>query len=165
MVIIEGSHRADGHTGLIAQELADQLPASKVISLRDYDIGHYTYDHQHIEDDFLPLLRRVARYNCIVMVTPIYWYTMSGRMKVFFDRLTDSMQVDKALGRSLAGKKLAAVSCGSEDIVPSGFFEPFELTAGYLNMKYIGHCHTWMVDSKMNTVSTQRLAALAPQLT
>jgi len=164
-VIVEGSHRYQGHTGLLADYLASKLPAAHVVSLLDYDIGHYTYDHRYRNDDFLSLLRELSEYDTIVAATPIYWYAMSGRMKVFFDRITDSMQIDKPLGRSLAGKGLAAFSCGSEDTLPQGFFEPFRLTAGYLDMQYLGNCHTWMEDGIVNSQSSARLTSLASQLT
>lgn len=42
----------------------------------------------------------------IVFATPVYWYAMSGRMKIFFDRFTDLLYTHKSIGKNLKGKKL-----------------------------------------------------------
>jgi multimeric flavodoxin WrbA len=71
------------------------------------------------------------------MVTPVYWYTMSGIMKVFFDRFSDLLRIEKDLGRKLRGKSMAVISCGADEIrrffaTYSGdkcFFEPFRSMA------------------------------------
>ncbi|MCP4458779.1 MAG: NAD(P)H-dependent oxidoreductase [Cytophagales bacterium] len=39
------------------------------------------------------------------MATPVYWYSMSGIMKVFLDRIYDVLTIEKELGRKLHGKK------------------------------------------------------------
>lgn len=146
-IIVNGTHRADGHTTQVVDILAEKM-AADVVTLLDYTIGHYTYDYQHKDDDFLKLMERIATYDCILFATPIYWYQMSGRMKVFFDRITDCLKIAKPLGRSLMGTKVAAISCGSWDDCPSGFFDPFRLSAEYLDMQYLGDQHVWITDKE-----------------
>lgn len=142
-VIINGSHRRKGHTSVIVSALALHTKAD-VVDLIDHSLGHYTYDHRHREDDFLPLMKRISTYDHIIWATPVYWYAMSGRLKVFMDRITDCLQIDKPLGRSLAGKSCAALCCSSDHTDYQGFFMPFQLTANYLDMKYVGDLHTWL---------------------
>lgn len=77
-------------------------------------------------------------HNLIVFATPVYWYSMSGHMKVFFDRLTDLVTIQKKAGRQLKGKKMFVVAVGSDQALPIGFETPFQQTAAYLHMHYLG---------------------------
>ena len=85
-IIISGSSRSDGDT----DKLVKQIQAIKgwpEISLLNYDIGHFDYDYNNKDDDFLPLIKDlIQNFETFVFVTPVYWYSMCGRKKVFFDR-------------------------------------------------------------------------------
>ena len=74
---------------------------------------------------------------------------MSGLLKVFFDRMTDFLFHEKEIGRKLSGKKMVVVSCGSDSELFEGFTMPFIKSAEYLNMKYLGHLHTWLENDKI----------------
>lgn len=76
--------------------------------------------------------------DLIILATPVYWYAMSGYMKVFMDRWTDLVSTHKSIGRSLAGKRLALLAQSSSDALPDGFTVPIALTAEYMDMKYLG---------------------------
>lgn len=145
-LIINGSSRKDGHTQRIVQLLHQEVETD-IIYLADYQIGHYDYDHQNHEDDFLPLIQRIAAdYDLIIFATPVYWYSMSGLVKVFFDRITDCLKTDKETGAKLVGKTMAAIGVGSDPEDIEGFFVPFRLTAPYMDMKYAGDVFTWIED-------------------
>ncbi|MEZ4804274.1 MAG: NAD(P)H-dependent oxidoreductase [Bacteroidia bacterium] len=73
---------------------------------------------------------------------PVYWYAMSGIMKVFFDRLSDLLTIEKDLGRQLRGKNMAVVSVSNGNNLGDAFWLPFKSTAEYLGMHYIGDLHT-----------------------
>lgn len=145
-LIINGSSRKNGHTQQIIQLLQAEVETDSIF-LADYQIGHYDYGHQNHPDDFLPLIRRIAEeYDLIIFATPVYWYTMSGLMKVFFDRLTDCLKTDKETGAKLVGKTMAAIGVGSDPEDIEGFFVPFRLTAPYMEMKYAGDVFVWIED-------------------
>lgn len=146
-IIIQGSSRIDGNTSEIVELLRVQLECKRV-DLKSYEIMHYDYKHQNQEDDFLELMREIVKYDIIIFATPVYWYAMSGLMKAFFDRITDCLKVEKELGRKLRGKHMGVISCGSEKEEVEGFFIPFENSAGYLGMNYLGHLHTWITDEE-----------------
>lgn len=58
--------------------------------------------------DYLNLMKQILdKYETLILATPVYWYSMSGIMKVFFDRLTDLLTIEKEFGRKLRGKKTA----------------------------------------------------------
>jgi len=114
-----------------------------VIDLNDYNFSYYDYDHKNLEDDYIGLMRRILdNYDLLIFATPVYWYSMSGIMKVFFDRVTDLLDFEKDLGRKLRSKSMAALSCSIGNHLDEQFWLPFRQTAGYLGMKYVGNLHT-----------------------
>ena len=91
-VIIQGSSRSQGNTSKIVERL-HSLTGFDIIDLKKKKIGYFDYTHSNADDDFIPLMKdTVARYDCIVFASPVYWYTMSAEMKTFFDRLTDLLR-------------------------------------------------------------------------
>lgn len=144
-LIIQGSSRSTGNTSRIIDLLNVHLQAN-VMDLCLKNITPYDYSHHNQKDDFLPVIREVVKYDLIILATPVYWYSMSGLMKNFLDRITDCLKIEKDTGRKLRGKSLAAMACGSDETVTQGFFEPFRLSAAYLGMKYLGELHTWIED-------------------
>lgn len=141
-LIILGSSRKDGDTKKIVDEL---ITISKwdFIDLNDYNFSYYDYEHKNLNDDFLPLMRRIVdNYDVLIFATPVYWYSMSGIMKVFFDRITDLLDDEKELGRKLRNKSMAALSCSNGDNLGESFWLPFSETATYLGMSYLGNVHT-----------------------
>jgi multimeric flavodoxin WrbA len=113
-LLIAGSARKDGG---VAELIEFFLKHSDwdVVDLNDYQFSYYDYDHANREDDFIPLIRTIVeKYDTWIFLTPVYWYAMSGIMKVFFDRFTDLLEIEKPLGRQLRKIKMAAISsCGN----------------------------------------------------
>ncbi|WP_235819752.1 flavodoxin family protein [Flavobacterium davisii] len=104
-VIIVGSSRKNGNTARIAETIAKQYKMD-VIDLSDYQFSYYDYENKNKTDDFLPLMKQIIKkYDTLLFATPIYWYSMSGIMKVFFDRFSDLIRIEKDLGRQLRQKK------------------------------------------------------------
>lgn len=141
-LIILGSSRKDGDTKKIVDELIG-VSGWDLIDLNDYNFGYYDYEHKNLDDDYLNLMRKIiADYDVLIFATPVYWYAMSGIMKVFFDRITDLLDEEKDLGRKLRGKSMAALSCSVGDNLGENFWLPFSETARYLGMNYLGNTHT-----------------------
>lgn len=141
-VVILGSSRKDGDSAIIVDCILRNSDW-KIIDLNDYKISYYDYNHANREDDYLPLMRElVDKYDTMIFMTPVYWYAMSGIMKVFFDRITDLLTIEQDLGRKLRSKKMAAMSCSIGNHLGDEFWLPFSETAKYLGMNYLGHLHT-----------------------
>ncbi len=140
-LIILGSSRKNGDTKKIVDEII-RISGWDVLDLNDYNFSYYDYEHKNLDDDYLPLVRKIiADYDVLIFATPVYWYAMSGIMKVFFDRITDLLDEEKALGRKLRGKSMAAVSCSTGGNLGENFWHPFTATAEYLGLDYICHTH------------------------
>lgn len=138
-IIVFGSSRSDGHTreaiDLVLNKLSVPIP---VIDLADKKVAEFSYKYNQC-DDFHDLIKEVLNYELIVLATPVYWYSVSAKMKCFLDRLSDLLAINKELGRRLRGKKLAVIA--SYYTYPegiNGFEEPIKNTAAYLGMSYLG---------------------------
>jgi multimeric flavodoxin WrbA len=140
-VIILGSSRKNGNTTKIVDEISKEH-GIEVINLSDFNISYYDYESKNREDDFFPLIKGIIEnYDTLIFATPVYWYNMSGIMKVFFDRISDLIRIEKETGRKLRGKKIGVISNSHDDEIEESFYIPFKKTADYLGMEYLGHAH------------------------
>ena len=125
-VIIVGSSRSKGNTTKIVDGIANKFQID-VINLSDYEISHYDYESKNKDDDFLPLIKRIIEdYDTFIFATPVYWYSMSGIMKVFFDRFSDLLRIEKETGRQLRGKEFAVISNSHDNNIEHDFYIPFK---------------------------------------
>jgi multimeric flavodoxin WrbA len=141
-VIILGSSNSNGYTKKAVDQLV-LMGEFDLIDLNDYAISYYDYQHGNAGDDYLPLIKKIiSQYDLLVFATPVYWYSMSGVMKVFFDRFTDLLDSEKDLGRKLRNKSMAVLTSSVGDHLGDRFWIPFIETAKYLGMDYLGNVHT-----------------------
>ena len=146
-VIIRGSSGDNGETYKITKKLSE-IYNWDVINLNDYKISYFDYEYKNENDDYLELMESITeKYDVIIFATPVYWYSMSGIMKVFFDRFTDLLTIRKEIGRKLKTKKMAVITSSIGNNLGEQFWLPFSNTAEYLGMEYLGGLHT---NSKMN---------------
>lgn len=152
-VIILGSSRKNGETKKVVAELMRDSDWD-LVELIDFNISHYDYQHLNRNDDFLDLMKRIIdQYEVIIFATPVYWYSMSGIMKVFFDRLSDLLTIEKDMGRKLRGKHMAVISCSNGNNLGDSFWLPFKKSAEYLGMNYITDLHTYQDEFDVEIIS------------
>ncbi len=141
-IVILGSSRKDGNTKQAIDKL-NLLSDFDIVDLNEFDINYYDYEHKNNSDDYLNIIRNIiTNYDLLIFATPVYWYSMSGIMKVFFDRITDLLDNEKELGRNLRNKNMAVLSSSLGDHLGEKFWLPFIETAKYLGMNYLGNVHT-----------------------
>ncbi|MBT8317752.1 MAG: flavodoxin family protein [Lutibacter sp.] len=140
-VIILGSSRSGGNTGSIVANISKKHQID-VIDLNNYKISYYDYESKNLDDDFLPLIKLILeKYDTLIFATPVYWYNMSGIMKVFFDRFSDLIRIEKETGRKLKGKNMFVISNSHSDEIDDSFYIPFKKSADYLGMEFQGNLH------------------------
>ncbi len=156
-VILQGSSRSVGDTSKIVNYIA-KSNGIDIIDLNTKNIGHYDYDYKNKDDDFLGLVTHIIEsYDTIIFATPVYWYSMSGIIKVFFDRISDLIRIYKNTGRKLRGKNMAMISCSNSDDLKEGFSMPFVESANYLGMHYLGDIHTYIENGTINNAVKLRI--------
>jgi multimeric flavodoxin WrbA len=142
IVLISGSARNDGDSQLVINYFK-QNSNWRLLDLSNYHITPYDYAHLNKADDFLPLIKDILlQQKTIVFLTPVYWYAMSGQLKVFIDRFTDLITIEKEWGRKLKGMGIAVITTSNGNNLGEAFWLPFTNTADYLGMKYLGNLHT-----------------------
>jgi len=152
-IIICASSRKTGHSALMASHLA-RHSSSELIHLSDHYIQHYDYEHRYDDrDEHISIITRIIESrDTIIFVTPVYWYAMSGLLKVFFDRFTDLLETEKDLGRQLRGMNMAVVSSSIGNHLDDQFWIPFRETANYLGMNYLGGLHILNTETSLANV-------------
>ena len=98
VVVISTSLRANSNSDKLAQEFAEGAKQAghevEYISLRGKKIAFclgclacQTKGECVIKDDALPIAEAVLHADVVAWATPIYYYEMSGQMKVLIDRM------------------------------------------------------------------------------
>jgi len=141
-IALFASARRNGNTGQFIDWIANSLSV-QIIDLSEKDITPYDYDHNNINDDFIPVMNQLLSYDKIIFVTPVYWYGPSAQMKTFIDRTSDFLDIEelKDIGRKLRNKTAYIVCTSISDDADSSFINSFKSTFEYLGMNYGGYVH------------------------
>jgi len=140
-LIINGSARLNGDTQRFISRLSEGLQVDQINLIEHYFLP-YNYDNTYPQEDCFEIFAKEILYHQhLIFATPVYWYAMSGRMKNFFDRLTNWVTLNKDVGRNLKGKTMQLLAVGTDGTLPDGFTTPFFMTANYLEMDFTGHVY------------------------
>lgn len=107
VLIISSSPRKNGNSDLLCQEFASGAKTSnnkvEYVNLVDkrinYCLGCYACARNGScfqKDDFNEIAKKIENADVIVFATPVYFYSMSGQLKVFIDRLVSNYRRIKA---------------------------------------------------------------------
>ncbi|NVK84938.1 MAG: NAD(P)H-dependent oxidoreductase [Cytophagia bacterium] len=141
ILVILGSARGDGNTFRLQSQLMQTIP-HEFINLLDWKIEEYNYQDEYSQEDQFPeLAAKMKDADIIVFATPVYWYSMSTQLKLFFDRMTNLTDILKSVGKALKGKEMALIAVGSSEEIPEGFTVPFSETADYFDMTFKGYIY------------------------
>lgn len=115
ILFINGSPRQNGNTATLGERFLHNLPHT-TIQLAAHDL-HFVQDHrdtdlpqQDLTDDYEQVMASFAQADDIVLGTPVYWYGMTGQLKVFMDRWFDSY----TNGFAFAGKRVYLLVVGAD---------------------------------------------------
>ena len=146
-IAVFSSSRRHGNTGRLLDCVAGNIDID-IVDLSEFKFSNYDYEHNNLDDDFLPLMQRVLDYDKIIFASPVYWYSVTPTMKAFIDRISDLLDVPELLetGRRLRGKRGYVLCTSISDEASSSFINAFSDTFGYLGMAYSGHLHANCAD-------------------
>jgi multimeric flavodoxin WrbA len=159
IAIILGTSRQDSNTRQFVNKLL-MLSGATLFDLSNYDISFYDYENKNRNDDFLPLVQELMDFEHIVLASPIYWYCVSAQLKVFIDRLSDLLTIEKDLGRQLKGKSSSLLSTGNDEKCPDCFITPIEQTLKYMHIEFKG-CDYVSINSKADWEKLAKAADIA----
>lgn len=98
ILFMNASPNKNGATNHIAEELLKNKNYTKM-QMGDYDVSQYGAVRNN--DQIKEMLNIIKDYDTLVIGTPVYFYTVSGILKTFIDRLYLLKEAD-----ALKGKKV-----------------------------------------------------------
>lgn len=92
------SPNKNGNTYQIGKELLNDHNY-EVMQISDYRISQYGQVYN--DDQIKEVLKKVAEFDTLVIGSPVYWYSVSGLLKTFIDRLYMLPEADALNGKEL----------------------------------------------------------------
>ncbi|MFO1441858.1 flavodoxin family protein [Bacillus sp. Bva_UNVM-123] len=148
IAVIYGGTRQNGNAEVLTEHVIKGI-ASEKIYLSDHtiqpiiDMRHSQEGFQERNDDYNSIIDRILPHNIIIFSTPIYWYSMSGTMKNFIDRwsqtLRDANYPD--FKNKMASKKAFVVAVGGDDPQIKGLpmIQQFNYIFDFVGMNFGGY--------------------------
>lgn len=117
---IIGSSREEGNTELLTKMALDGsvytpilLKEKRIMPIDD--LRHAAGGFQEVEDDYNEVIDLVLDHDVIIFSTPVYWYGMSGLMKNFVDRWSQSLRDTRfEFKKEMNQKKAYVITCGGD---------------------------------------------------
>ena len=143
IAVIYGSTRENGNTEWLTDQVVDGLPVEKIY-LREYNIlpikdeRHAEAGFQEVADDYNVVIDKVLKHDILIFSTPIYWYSMSGTMKLFIDRWSQTLR-DKNrpnFREDLGNKSAYVIAVGGDKptIKALPMIQQFQYICDFFNM-------------------------------
>ncbi|WP_019415458.1 flavodoxin family protein [Paenisporosarcina sp. TG20] len=148
VVVIYGSTRQNGNTEQLTDHVIEGLDVEKIF-LRDYTVKPIA-DQRHneggfsgVDDDYNSLVERMMKHETFIFATPIYWYSMSGTMKNFIDRWSQTMRDEKYpdFKKQLGTKKGYIIAVGGDNPNLKGLplIQQFKFIFDFMGIEFGGY--------------------------
>lgn len=141
---IIGSSRENGNTEQLLSHVLNSVEHTE-IRLQDYriepivDQRHDEQGFSKVEDDYEQLLEQFLKTDVIIFATPVYWFGMSGQMKVFIDRWSQYMRDERFhFLEATAKQKAYVLLAGGSDpkITAMPLIQQFQYIFNFVGMSF-----------------------------
>ena len=146
-----GSPRKGGNTDTLVEQVlagaADAGHETEKIYLADHALtpidpvygeeANWTDPRQGVADQ---LIDKMVAADVVVLGTPVYWFSVSGLLKLFIDRWSLYQRGDERIGDLRPGKKLvvALAMADSDASYIEAVLAPLRYAAKWLKMEWVG---------------------------
>ncbi|WP_347553052.1 flavodoxin family protein (plasmid) [Pseudalkalibacillus hwajinpoensis] len=148
IAVLYGSSRINGNTEVLTEHVVKDLHVKKIF-LKDYQINdiidqrHEENGFDSVDDDYDQLIDAVLESDVLIFATPIYWYGMSGIMKSFIDRWSQTVR-DKRYPefKSKMAKKAAyVIAVGGDEPKTKGLplIQQFSYICHFIGLDFQGY--------------------------
>lgn len=107
------------------------------------DMRHDEQGFTEIDDDYTAVLDRMLAHDILIFATPIYWYGMSGHMKNFIDRWSQTLRDAKRphFREMMTNKTAFVVAVGGDEPYLKGLplVQQFQHIFGFMGTEYGGY--------------------------
>lgn len=170
VLAIFGSPRTNGNSALLTEAFLDEYqkrePEARIVSkkLQGMRIQACTGcgmckrigNGCVLKDDMNILYPLVRGADILIYATPVYWWGISGQLKIFMDRLH---ALDHAV---FAGKRLVVITTGSDETTGIQYQliqRQFQEICEYLSMGFVGYLPISADDEHPAATNLQALQA------
>ncbi|MGT8909106.1 flavodoxin family protein [Bacillus subtilis] len=97
IAVINGGTRSGGNTDVLAEKAVQGFDTEHIY-LQKYriqpieDLRHAQGGFRPVQDDYDSIIERILHCHILVFATPIYWFGMSGTLKLFIDRWSQTLR-------------------------------------------------------------------------
>jgi len=146
-----GSPRKSGNTDTLVEHVlagaADADHQTEKVYLADYALTpidpvygeetNWTDPRQGVADE---LIDKIVAADAVVLGSPVYWFSVSGLLKLFIDRWALYQRDDQRLRDLTPGKKLvvALAMADADDSYVEAVLAPLRYAAKWLKMQWVG---------------------------
>ena len=143
MLVLHGSSRANGNTKQLAEIILDGIEAEEIY-LRDkkitpiHDMRHDPNGFSIVDDDYYETAEKMLEHDRVLIVNPVYWYGMTGPVKLFIDRWSESMRDPQVnFKERMNNKKIDVLVVGGDNpkIKALPLITQFEYTFNFVGAK------------------------------
>lgn len=148
IAVIYGSSRPRGNTEMLTERAVEGMHVERFY-LKDAHIlpiedkRHTDSGFSKVEDDYSILIQHIFMCDTIIFATPIYWYGMSGLMKTFIDRWSQTLRDPQFpdFKKRMAEKKIYVIAVGGDMPRVKGLplIQQFAYIFGFLGMRFDGY--------------------------
>ncbi|NDI34471.1 flavodoxin family protein [Chengkuizengella sediminis] len=144
---ILGSSRKEGNSEILSEQILNNIEHNKIY-LSDKNINpiidkrHTKEGFSIVEDDYEEILPALFSHNIYIFTTPLYWYGMSGPMKIFFDRWSQYLRDERFDFREEMSKKKAYVIVtggANPQIEALPLIQQFKYIFNFVNMEFVDY--------------------------
>lgn len=121
MLVIDGGTRENGNTEALTDLIIKDVECEHIFLKKKHilpivDQRHDPSGFQTVDDDYLSVVKTMLNHDIILFSTPVYWYGMSGLMKNFIDRWSESLRDSSLSFRArMAVKRALVVVVGGDE--------------------------------------------------
>ncbi|AVH96941.1 flavodoxin [Streptomyces cinereoruber] len=148
-LFVLGSSRPDGNSEILAREAAAHLPAGvpqrwvdlNELPLPDFRDGRHEETGPPTHGTEKLLLEATVEATDVVIVSPLYWYSLSAQAKRYLDHWSGWLNVPGSdFKERMAGGTLWGVTALAHDehVVAEGLVTSLHHSAAYLRMRFGG---------------------------
>jgi multimeric flavodoxin WrbA len=148
IAVLYGGTRPNGNTETLTDHVIQGLDVEKIY-LKDHTIlpiidkRHAPEGFQDRNDDYNSIIDRILPHDTLLFATPIYWYTMSGSMKNFIDRWSQSLRDANYpdFKATMASKKAYVIAVGGDQPYLKGMpmIQQFKHIFDFMGMEFGGY--------------------------
>jgi multimeric flavodoxin WrbA len=147
VLILAGSSRADSNSKALAERVVEGIPHTLVelrtLTIQPIDDKRHTPEgFQPVPDDYDKVVEEMLKHEILLFATPLYWYGMSGHMKNFIDRWSQSLRDPRfSFKETMKGKKAYVIITGGDNPRLKGLplVQQFQYIFEFMNITFAGY--------------------------